>query len=333
MRRPLPPGARKGRLLASWAGRLALPALLAAPASAWTWRLPWREASEGLIRPVQTLHDQNKPYEVIAALTPEFMQRLRGTDLRQAYLLRGENLDRVGRTDEAIGVYQLGVRLFPENVDLLTRQAGLLHRAGLDNQAKPLLLKALTREPQHAGAHLNLAEIYRGQSFFDQSATHYEAVLELRPNDAALWGEYAQVLLAQGEHKTADLALRRAASLAPADPAPRILLGFALRAQGDLDGAVSHLDEALGLGAGVEARRAKALWLVEAGRFEEALKDAELVLQAAPGDAAGLWARARARLAGRRTAEALKDLAALEAAVPKESFAARAAAEFAKGLR
>lgn len=313
--------------------KAALLLLLAANASAWTWRLPWREPAEGKIRPVQALHDKNMSHEVVATLTPEFMSRLRGTDLRQAYVLRGENLDKLGRTDEAIGVFQLGVGLFPDNVDLLTRQAGLLHRSGLHHRAKPLFERALLKEPKHAGAHLGLAEIHRDQSFFEQAASHYESVLEQRPQDAAIWGEYAQVLLAQQDYRTADLALRQAVSLAAGDPQPRILLAFALRAQGDLGGAVARLDEALDLGGGVEIRRAKALWLVEAGRRADALKEAELVLKAAPGDVAALWARARVRLAEGKKAEALRDLSSLIAASPKDSFPARAAAELAKTIR
>lgn len=309
-----------------------LVALLASPADA-AWRLPWREPAEGLIRPVQALHDQNRPNEVVASLQPDFIQRLRGKDLRQAYVLLGENLDRLGRTDDAIGVYQLGVKLFPDNVDLLTRQAGLLHRSGLDAQAKPLLLKALKKEPRHAGAHLGLAEIYRAQSFLDQSATHYEAALEERPDSAAIWGEYSEVLLASRDHRTADLALRRAVELASADPQPRILLAFALREQGDLTAAIARIDEALALGAGFETRRAKALWLIEAERRAEAVKEAELVLKASPGDAAALWVRARAHLADGRKAEARRDLAALEAAAPKDGFAARAARALIKVLR
>lgn len=301
---------------------------LALPASA-QFRWPWREPSEGRIRPVQALHDANKPDEVVAALNPEFMQKLRGTDLRQAYVLLGENLDRLGRTDEAIGVYQLGVRLFPKNVDLLTRQAGLLNRAGLHNQAKPLFERALAREPRHVGANLGLAEIYRGLSYFEQSVPHYETALEVQPRRPELWGDYAEVLLAMQDYKTADLALRRAVELAPRDPQPRVLLGFALRAQGDFAGAIERLDEALELGAGPETRRAKALWLLESRRPREALKEAELALQAFPGDAAALWVRARVRLAEGRKAEAMRDLAALEAWAG-EGFAARAARALAQ---
>lgn len=301
---------------------------LALPAPAQI-RWPWREPSEGRIRPIQALHDANRSDAVVEALRPEFMQKLRGTDLRQAYVLLGENLDRLGRVDEAIGVYQLGVTLFPRNVDLLTRQAGLLNRAGLYNQAKPLFERALVREPRHVGANLGLAEVYRSLSYFEQSAAHYETALEEQPARPALWGDYAEVLLAMQDYRTADLALRKAVELAPLDPQPRVLLGFAQRAQGDLAGAVARLDEALALGAGAEARRAKALWLLESRRPREALKESELVLKAFPGDAAALWVRARVRLAEGRRSEALKDLGALESA-SGEAFAGRAARALAK---
>ena len=114
--------------------------LLAGPARA--WRL-WGEPSDKKIRPVQALADERKDAEVVAALTPDFMQTLRGTDLRQAYVLKGDSLAVLGRVDEALGVYQLGVRLFPKNVDLLTRQGDVLHRIGLDEQARIFYLRAL----------------------------------------------------------------------------------------------------------------------------------------------------------------------------------------------
>ncbi|MBI3288805.1 MAG: tetratricopeptide repeat protein [Elusimicrobia bacterium] len=303
---------------AAWA--LAL-CLAASPARA--WRL-WGEPSDKKIRPVQALSDQGKAAEVIAALTPDFMQSLRGTDLRQAYVLRGENLHRLGRTDEALGVYQLGVKLFPKNVDLLTRQGDLLHRTGLDEQAQPLYLKALEYEPRHFGAHLGLAEIFRRLGFLDRSASHYEAALESLDKNAVVWRDYAETLLAQRDWTTAELALQRALALEPGNPENRVLFGFARRAQGDSTGAVAALDEALARGAGIGAKRAKALWLVEAGRHAEALAAADEVLRDSPGDAAALWARARVQLARGQPAKAVAELSSLTAA-PRQDFSARAA--------
>lgn len=301
---------------------LGLALIFAAP-PARAWRL-FGEPSDKKIVPIQILSDHNRSVEVLSALTPDFMQTLRGTDLRQAYILKGDNLDRLGRGDEALGVYQLGVRLFPKNVDLLTRQGGLLHRTGLDEQAQPLFLKALEFEPRHFGAHLGLAEIYRHLGFFDRSASHYEAALETLDERASVWRDYAETLLAQRDWTTADLALQRALTLEPKNPDGHILLGFSRRAQGDLPGALSALDGALALGAGIGAKRAKALWLIEIGRPAAAMTVADDILRESPGDAAAIWARARAQAAKGLTAKAAAELAPLTAG-PRADFPARAA--------
>jgi tetratricopeptide (TPR) repeat protein len=294
---------------------------LAAPAGA--WRL-FGEPSDKKIRPVQELADARKPAEVLKALTPDFVQTLRGTDLRQSYVLRGDSLDALGRVDEALGVYQLGVKLFPKNVDLLTRQGDILHRTGLDEQARVFYLRALVHEPRHFGARLGLAEIDRRSGFLDRSASHYEVALETLDGRADVWRAYAETLLAQRDWTTADLAIERATLLEPENPEGYVLTAFARRAQDDSDGALLALDAALQRGAGVGARRAKALWLLEAGRHAQALAEADLVLKESPGDAAALWTRARVQLARGTPAKAVLELSPLTAAA-RLDFPARAA--------
>jgi tetratricopeptide (TPR) repeat protein len=295
--------------------------LLAGPARA--WRL-WGEKSDGKIRPVQALSDAHKPAEVIAALTPDFLQTLRGTDLRQAYILMGDNLSVLERVDEALSVYQLGVKIFPKNVDLLTRQGDMLHRTGLDEQSRIFYQKALIYEPKHWGAHLGLAEIDRRFGFLDRSATHYEAALEALDGRADVWRAYSETLLAQRDWATADLAIARAILLEPKNPEGHILTAFARRAQGDMTSALKALDDALALGAGIGARRAKALWLIEANRPDEAVIEADMILRESPGDAAALWTRARAQLAKGLPAKAILELSPLTAPA-RLDFSARAA--------
>ncbi len=227
-------------------------ALAAAPARA--WRL-FGEPSDGKIRPVQRLNDARKPAEALAALTPEFIQTLRGTDLRQAYVLMGDSHQALGRPDAAMSDYQLGVSLFPKNVDLLTRLGALLHANGLDEQAKPLFETALKYEPRHWGAHLGLAEINHRFGFLDRSADHYEIALEVLDKRADVWCDYAEVLLAMHEAATAELALRKAIELDAKSTNARILLAFTLRDSGDIAGAIDQLDAAWTLGAGIGARR------------------------------------------------------------------------------
>jgi tetratricopeptide (TPR) repeat protein len=304
---------------------LAAALLAAAPLPARAWRL-FGEPSDGKIRPVQALNDDGKPRAVIAALTPDFLQTLRGTDLRQAYVLLGDNYDRIGRPDQALGAYQLGVGLFPRNVDLLTRLGGLLHRNGMDERAKTLFQRALLYEPRHWGAHLGLAEIDRRFGFLDRAADHYEIALEAPAvvKRTPVWIDYAEVLLKLREDKTAELALRRAIALDPNDADARVDLAFVRRAQGDYDEAFLQLDAASALGAGVGATRAKALFLLEDGRPDDAAAAAREVLAAVPGDAAAEWTLARAAMARGRVAEAEKALSAVRDA-SEDGFAGRAA--------
>jgi tetratricopeptide (TPR) repeat protein len=297
-------------------------ALCAGPARA--WRL-FGEPSDGKIRPVQKLNDDGKPAEVIAALTPQFISTLRGTDLRQAYVLLGDNHAALNRPAEALGDYQLGVSLFPKNVDLLTRLATLLHKNGLDEQAKPLFMTALRYEPRHWGAHLGLAEIDRRFGFLDRSADHYEIALEVLDKHADVWRDYAEVLIAMNELPTAELALRTALRLEPDSPAAHVLLAFARRDRGDFDGAAAELDEASALGAGVGALRAKALLRVDQGRLDLARAEAEKILRTVPDDGAALWVCARARLAAGDARGAENDLAAVKSKDDRDVFAAKAA--------
>ena len=297
-------------------------ALGAAPARA--WRL-FGEPSDGKIRPVQRLSDEGKHQEVLAALTPDYIQTLRGTDLRQAYVLLGDNHLAVGRLSEALGDYQLGVSLFPKNVDLLTRLATLLHNSGLDDQAKPLFQTALTYEPRHWGAHLGLAEIDHRFGFLDRSADHYEVALDVLSKRADVWRDYAEVLLALHETATAELALRKAVDLEPKNADAHVLLAFSRRATGDLPGAVEQLDAARALGAGDGVRRAKALYLLEAGRLREAGVEASALLADSPGDAAALWVRARVLLAEGKAAEARKALAGIKTPQAEDPFPEQAA--------
>jgi tetratricopeptide (TPR) repeat protein len=305
------------------AGALVLLLLCAAPARA--WRL-WGEPSDKKIRPIQELANQRKSAEVLVALTPDFMQALRGTDLRQAYVLKGDSLDHLGRIDEALGVYQLGVKIFPKNVDLLTRQGDLLHRSGLDEQARGFYLRAIVYEPRHFGAHLGLAEIDRRLGFLDRSASHYAIALETLDQRADVWRSYTETLLAQRDWTTAERAIARAIALEPKNPDGHVLTAFARRAQDDMAGALSALDDALAAGAGVGAWRAKALWLIEAGHPAEALAAADEVLKQSPEDAAALWTRARVQLFGGLPAQAALELTPLIAAA-RGDFSAAVARE------
>jgi tetratricopeptide (TPR) repeat protein len=93
---------------------------------------------------------------VIARLDPAGLQKLRGDSLRRGYLLLGASYERTGRADKSLSVYQVAVRIFPWNKELLIELAGLLHKAGLEEQAQPLYEKLVRIDPENPYGHLGL---------------------------------------------------------------------------------------------------------------------------------------------------------------------------------
>ncbi|NNN06824.1 MAG: tetratricopeptide repeat protein [Elusimicrobia bacterium] len=294
----------------------------AAAGAAW-W--PFGPAYGKPLQTVRALSAQGRSADVLTALNPVFMQTLRSPDLRDAYLLRGEAFEALGRPDAALGEYQVGTGLFPKSVVLLTHEGSLLHHDGLDEHARELFKLALGYEPKNWRAHLGLAEIESRLGFLDRSAAHYESALEARPAQADAWRDYAGVLFDLREPTAAEYALHKSLDLAPNDAAAHVLLAFVLRAQDDYPGAFAQLDAAAALGGGTGVLRAKALWLLEAGRRNDAAAAATAILAVEPGDPVALWVRARLLLPSDPSGAA-KILEPFSARADDAPFSARAAA-------
>lgn len=293
-------------------------------------------APSGRVDPLEKqsrLFDLGRYSEVIAALPSAAMQKLHGKNLARATLLLAASYERNHRLDKALSVYQLGIKLYPNDIPLLAGLAQLYHASHLEEQAQPLYKKILAAEPNNTTAHLGLASINHTLGLLDKSAQHYEEALEQLKDNAALWRDYAEVLYAQREYKTAELAIERSLALSPQILDSNLDLAFIQRAQGRLPEALATLEKVLALtGHQPEILSAYALWLLEAGKTAQALAQAERLLKSAPEDPLGRWIRARIYLASGRRDLAAKDLAVSAAADP-DSFVARAAATLLTQLR
>lgn len=274
-----------------------LAALLAAAAPAWGL---WGSQGE-TIRGLQKEFTAGRFEAVIAALEPDGLLKLRGDNLRRGYALLAASYEVTGRLDKSLSTYQLAARLYPRDKDLLERLAMLMHRSGLHEQAEPLYEKLVRLDPENANGHLGLAQIDHALGFLDRSADHYEKALQGFPQNADLWREYGEELFDARDYRTAELALRRALALKPGDLPAVLALALDLHAQGRADEALDLLAEPARSGS-LEALRARALWLMEAGRPADASSAAQALLGRAPEDPLGLYVRARLELkAGRRS--------------------------------
>jgi tetratricopeptide (TPR) repeat protein len=250
---------------------------------------------------------------------------MRRADLAQAYLFLGMSYKRLGRLSEALSTYQLASNLFPKDINLLSELGDILHQAGLDEQASPIFDKVLSIHPNNARGHLGLAEIDRRLGLLEESADHYERALELMPDQAGLWRDYAEVLLGLRDLKTAELAIRKSLALVP-EPDSLVDLALIQRAGGRVDDALSTMEQAFSAAPQRDdIALARGVWLLEAGRYEDAKAAAASRLQGDDKDPLALWIQARARLHDGHREQAIKDLRLAAGAVRSNPFIARAA--------
>lgn len=100
-----------------------------------------------------------KDYENALALARQGI-RYKSELLPELYVLLGNSLDDLGKTDEAIEVYRAAIKRSPKTA-LLHYNLGLaLVRSGKDPEAKKALQQSLFLAPDHASSHYLLATVY-----------------------------------------------------------------------------------------------------------------------------------------------------------------------------
>ncbi len=250
--------------------------------------------------------------EVIAQVGDGNFQYYRGNDLALAYFYLGQSYEYTNHLGKALGFYELGVKLFPDDRRLLSALALLLHRAGLEEEAQPLFEKILLTRPKNAEAHLGLAEIDATLGFLKRSAHHYKETLKVVPENADIWRHYAELLMRLRDYAQAQEAAQKSLSLSD-DPKTRMDIAMTENAQGQTEQALQEIDSApIRSAYGIKALRLKGLWLLEAHRYTEASLVARQVTQDTPNDPIAHWIKAQLDLKKGDIAQARKELGQIQ---------------------
>lgn len=107
--------------------------------------------------------------------------------LTEAYVAKGNSLDALGRSKEAIAAYKKGLRKLGSNY-MLHYNLGLTYYNSDDaDKAQESVIKALNDNPNHAGSHLLLGHIMNGKGNKSQSmmSMYYFLFLEPRSGRSA----------------------------------------------------------------------------------------------------------------------------------------------------
>jgi tetratricopeptide (TPR) repeat protein len=246
--------------------------------------------------------------EIITLLGDGRFQYYHGKNLARAYFYLGQSYEYTNHLGQALSFYEIGVRLFPDDLRLLSALALLLHRAGLEEEAQPIFERILISQPKNAEVHLGLAEIDANLGFLKRSAHHYEKTLEAVPENADIWRHYAELLLRLRLYEKAQIAAQKSISLND-DPKTRMDLALIEQAQGQTEQALQEISSPpVRLAYGTQALRLKGLWLLEAQRYSEASLVAGKVMKDAPSDPIAHWIEAQVDLAQGAVHHARKEL-------------------------
>jgi tetratricopeptide (TPR) repeat protein len=140
-----------------------------------------------------------------------------------AFLELGDLLDRLGRAQEAIAVFEGGLALAPDAA-VLKIGLGYLHLRRNDRaKARALFAQVRAAAPERRDALVALANVLALDGEYAAAADLYRQALGLRPDDAETRISLAKCLLEMGERDAGEAALRVAARGGPHLAGPALI--------------------------------------------------------------------------------------------------------------
>jgi Flp pilus assembly protein TadD len=100
----------------------------------------------------------------------------------QFYMILGNSLDKLGKTDEAITALKQALEVLPENALIHFNLAALLSNSGAFDDARSHLKTALQFNPNHPSSHFALGQIYYKQEYKFPCTLVLFRFLTLEPN-------------------------------------------------------------------------------------------------------------------------------------------------------
>jgi tetratricopeptide (TPR) repeat protein len=101
--------------------------------------------------------------------------------LPQFYLIIGNSLNKLGKTDEAISSFKQALEILPNNQLLHFNLAAILSNTGAFDEARSHLKTSVQLDPEHASSHYALGQIYYKQEYRFPSMLALFRFLTLEP--------------------------------------------------------------------------------------------------------------------------------------------------------
>ena len=220
------------------------------------------------------------------------------TLLRHALAVSGDNewplsllgaaLDRKGRSDEAIHLYQTALRLKPNNSVVRNLLGIALSHKGQTDEAITQFQETIRLSPDYSEAHYNLGNTLLEKGQTDEAISEYQEALRrplrLTLGDPNLHNNLGLALARKGRTDEAIIQYQEALRREPDDPDIHFNLGAALAQRGQMDEAIRHYEETLRRQPDrAEAHNNLGAALLQQGRAGEAIREFQEALRLKPG--------------------------------------------------
>ncbi len=228
-----------------------------------------------------------------AANIPEFVALPAGSIVKiteqfldaYSFLRAGMANERTGNYPGAVRIYERGLAVEPENVELLNSLGFSLFQQGKSKEAVVVLEKALAVDPKHWKAHNNMALASIDLGELEVAEAHYRESLAVEPQPA-IYNDLGFVLERQGLSEEAVEAYRMAVKLDPTSATAHYNLGSSLARSGKFVEAEHHLRAVIKADPkNAAAHQALAQVLERLGRTDEAREEMEIAKALGQGPA------------------------------------------------
>jgi tetratricopeptide (TPR) repeat protein len=220
--------------------------------------------------------------EAIKLLAPEYtrtadpeLRRMVGIQLMRAYSGAGQ-FARASETGEAL------LRDYPNDAEVLY-QVAQLHA----DRSYEVMKQLQQTAPDSAWVHFASAQVHDSLKRYDAAEAEYRKAIEMKPDLPGAHYRLGRAMLSQSQSPEATKAaaeqFRMELKISPENPDAEYELGEIAREQGDLPGALEHLNRAVKYHPGfIEAQVAIGRTLLKQGKPKDAVDSLQAVLRADP---------------------------------------------------
>jgi tetratricopeptide (TPR) repeat protein len=193
--------------------------------------------------------------------------------------------------DEASGYESLEVHcrrtlaINPLAWSALDNLGSVLQREGKTEEAMALYETAARIKPNDSKAQLNLGLALQTSGRLDEAMIHYQLAWQLNPRDPLVLNNLGMAFQSEGLNDKAAAVYNQALAINPYNPEAHNNLGLDLQTEGKLDDAVAQYNEALRIKPDfADAHYNLALALQLEGKLDDAVAQYQEVLRSLPGD-------------------------------------------------